>query len=123
VFRAVVSTVVPEGEALDAQGWSELEALVQQALSGRAPRLVRSLRLFLRAIQWLPAFRYGRRFTSLGPARRARFLTHLQEHRVDAVRLGFWGLRTLAFLGYYGREAGAREIGYRADPRGWEARP
>jgi hypothetical protein len=25
-------------------------------------------------------------------------------------------------MGYYGREAGGRAIGYRADPRGWKAR-
>jgi hypothetical protein len=33
-----------------------------------------------------------------------------------------WGLRTLFLLGYYSRPAAAREIGYRADPRGWDAR-
>jgi hypothetical protein len=25
-------------------------------------------------------------------------------------------------MGYYGRAAGGRAIGYRADPRGWKAR-
>src|SRR2546422_3095313 len=38
------------------------------------------------------------------------------------MRRGLWGLRTLAFMGYYGRPAAAREIGYRADPRGWDVR-
>ena len=39
-----------------------------------------------------------------------------------AVRRGFWGLRTLVFMGYYARPEAAAAIGYRADVRGWEAR-
>lgn len=119
VFRAVVSTVVPEGEELDEAGWNELEALVHDSLSRRPAALQRRLRLFLRLVQWLPLIRFGRPFTSLDPGRRARFLTYLQEHRVDAIRVGLWGLRTLAFLGYYGRDAARREIGYHPHPHGW----
>jgi hypothetical protein len=37
------------------------------------------------------------------------------------IRVGFWGLRTLALLGYYARPEAAEEIGYTADRRGWEA--
>ena len=45
----------------------------------------------------------------------------LQDHPVERIRCGFWGLRTLVFLGYYGRPSGVQATGYRADPRGWEA--
>lgn len=121
VFRAVVRTVVPEAEALDAAAWDELEGLVSESLRDRPPELLRRLRLFLRLVQWGPVFRFGRRFTSLDRDRRARFLAGLQSSRSDIVRVGFWGLRTLALLGYYGREPAARSIGYRPDPRGWEA--
>ena len=38
------------------------------------------------------------------------------------VRNGFWGLRALVLLGYYGQTETAREIGYAAQARGWEAR-
>jgi len=40
---------------------------------------------------------------------------------MQIIRVGFWGLRTLALLGYYARPEAAQEIGYTADPRGWEA--
>ncbi len=120
IFRAVVSTVVPEADQLDEPGWRELEALVEATLRDRPPAMLRQLQVFLRAIQWLPVFRYGRRFTSLGAARRARFLSHLEDHRIELIRCGFWGLRTLAFLGFYGRAEAAEAIGYAADPRGWE---
>jgi hypothetical protein len=65
--------------------------------------------------------RYGRTFAALGDEQRSRILRYLQDHPVERIRCGFWGLRTLAFLGYYGRPEVAHAIGYRPDPRGWEA--
>ncbi len=121
VFRAVTVTVVPEAERLDERRWDELEALVDETLRERPPSLHRQLRLFLRAVQALPIVRYGRRFTSLDGARRARVLSDLENHPVERIRCGFWGLRTLAFLGYYGRPEAGGALGYAADPRGWEA--
>jgi hypothetical protein len=48
-------------------------------------------------------------------------LLGLQEPAL-LLRRGSWGLRTLVLMGYYGRPDAKQEIGYRADPRGWEAR-
>lgn len=121
VFRAVVSTVVPEATALDEAGWSELEALVTDSIRRRPAALRRRIRLFLRLIQWLPLARYGRRFTNLDAAQGTEFLAGMQNHRVALIRIGFWGLRTLALLGYYGRPAAAEAIGYRPHPLGWQA--
>ena len=92
------------------------------ALADRPAALQRRLQVFLRAMDWLPALRFGRRFTALTPAQRARFLAWLENHSVQVLRSGFWGLRTLVLLGYYGRPAAAAAIGYAADARGWEAR-
>jgi hypothetical protein len=120
IFRAVVSTVVPEANQLDEQGWRELETLVEVTLRDRPTVMVRQLRLLLRAVQWLCVFRYGRGFTSLSAEQRRRVLAHLQDHRIELIRCGFWGLRTLAYLGFYGRAEAVRAIGYAPDPRGWE---
>jgi hypothetical protein len=121
VFRAVVVTVVPDAKQLDELGWLALEALVEDALELRAPALRRQLQFFLRAIEWLPVVRYGHTFTGLADEQRSRILRYLQDQPVERIRCGFWGLRTLAFLGYYGPPEGARAIGYGPDPRGWEA--
>ncbi|HYX68411.1 MAG TPA: gluconate 2-dehydrogenase subunit 3 family protein [Terriglobales bacterium] len=121
VFRALVSTIVPEAAALDERRWEELEGLVEAVLRDRPPALKRQVRLALRLLQGLPVLRFGHRFTALDPARRARCLTRLQNHSLRSVRLGFWGLRTLALLGYYGRPAAGQAIGWAADARGWEA--
>jgi hypothetical protein len=121
VFRAVVVTVVPDAKRLNEPGWLALEAQVEDLLNFRRPALRRQLQLFLRAIEWLPVVRYSHTFAGLRDEQRNRVLRYLQDHPVERIRCGFWGLRTLAFLGYYGRPEGARAIGYGPDPGGWEA--
>ena len=121
VFRAVVRAVVPDAKHLDEPGWLALEELVEDALEIQPPALRKQLQLFLRAIEWLPVARYGRPFAALGNEQRSRVLRYLQDHPIERIRCGFWGLRTLAFLGYYGRPEGANAIGYRPNPCGWEA--
>ena len=121
VFRAVVVTVVPDAKQLDEPNWLALEELVEDALQIRPPALRGQVQLFLRTIQWLPVVRYGRTFSALGDEQRGRVLRYFQDHALKRIRCGFWGLRTLAFLGYYGRPEAAHTIGYAVDPRGWEA--
>lgn len=121
VFRAVLRTVVPDAAAMEEGDWLEVEALIEAAMRRRPEKLQRRLVLFFRCVQWLPVLRYGRRFTSLGAPARTRFLSYLEDHPLQLVRTGFWGVRTLVFLGYYGRPQTARVIGYAADSRGWEA--
>jgi len=122
IFRAVVSTIVPEAAAMDEQEWRDIHQVIEALLRDRPESLKRQLRIFLRAIQWLPVVRYGRSFTRLNPAARARVLAHLQNDRIQKVRVGFWGLRTIVLAGYYGRPQAAQAIGYAATPQGWQAR-
>src|SRR5579864_4038180 len=103
VFRAVVTTVVPEASALDERGWKELEGVAEGLLRDRPAALKGQLRMFLRLIQWLPVVRYGRPFTSLAPQARTRVLAHLQNDPIQRIRVGFWGLRTIVLAGYYAR--------------------
>ncbi len=121
-FRAIAETIVPEASRLDEAGWAALERIVDQAIAPRPRRLQRQLLALIRAIEWLPAVRYGRRFTRLDTIRRSRFLAAFQDAPLLLLRRGFWGLRTLVLMGYYAGPGGAAEIGYRADARGWEAR-
>ena len=121
-FRAVAVTVVPEASALDEAGWRVFEDLVEAQLARRPRAMQRQLIVFLRAIENLPRLRWGRPFTALSSRERTRVLAALEHAPILLLRRGFWGLRTLAFLGYYARPEAAAAIGYRADPRGWEAR-
>lgn len=121
-FRAVVETVAPQARTFDEAGWREAETIVEAVLAARPEKLRRQLATFLRVIRWWPLFRYGRRFESLDAAHRAAVLDRFERSRVLLVRRGFWGLRTLGFMGVYGRREAAAEVGYRATKAGWEAR-
>lgn len=121
IFRAVVSTIVPEAADLDEEGWLGVTGVTEALLRDRPESLKRQLRLFLGFIEWLPVIRFGRRFTALDAARRTRVLKHLENDRIQKLRVGFWGLRTIVLAGYYGRSEAAQAIGYRAGPQGWEA--
>lgn len=121
VFRSVVQTVLPETAALSAVQCAAMERLVSEALRRRSTHEIRQIRFFLQLIEWGSVIRYGRRFTFLDLPRRVLVLRYLQDHPVQLVRAGFWGLRTLAFLGYYGQPEIGAAIGYRPDARGWEA--
>ena len=122
VFRALAETFVPEAATLDARGWEEAEAIVGRFLASRPASVRRQAALLAHLLDLLPVALHGRRFRSLDAARRTRLLERLQDAPVPLLRRGIWGLRTLAFMGFYGRADAAGAIGYRADPRGWEAR-
>jgi hypothetical protein len=120
-LRAVALTVVPAAATLDEGGWREMRRVMEQALQQRQPSMASQLRAFVRLVQWLPLLRYGRRFGALDASRRRRFLDGLQESPLTLLRRGFWGVRTMVLMGYYGRGEAAVEIGYAPDQRGWGA--
>ena len=52
---------------------------------------------------WLPLFRWGTSFERLSGPRQDRVLRWLQDAPLTKLRAGFWGLKTLVFMGYYGQ--------------------
>jgi hypothetical protein len=121
-FRALAITMVPDVAALDEEAWRDVDASIAEALAKRPPRMRRQLALFIRILDALPLFRWGRRFHTLGAARRARFLDAMQYSPIPLLRRGVWGLRTLVFLAYYARPDVQTTLGYRATSHGWSAR-
>jgi hypothetical protein len=122
ILRAIAATVVPETSSQGERAWLDLEAVIARTVSRRSPRVQRQFVLFLRLVQALPIARYGRGFTFLAPRQRAAFLRSLERSRLLLLRRGFWGVRSLVFMGYYTRDDVAESIGYRAVPEGWAAR-
>ncbi len=88
----------------------------------RPEAMVRQLLLFIRLANWLALIPYGRPFTRLGPAARRAHLSRLENAPLLLIRRGFWGLRTLVFMGYYGQDRVRKELGYRASAAGWSGR-
>lgn len=122
-FRALAATIVPEAAELDDAGWAEVEAIVEDALGQRPRAVQRQLLVFIRLLNLLPVFRWRRTFMGLDPERRTRFLHAIQTSRLFLFRRGFWGLRTLVHMGYYGRPEAYRAVGYGARLRGWLEHP
>jgi len=87
-------------------------ALVEGTLASRAPAMRRQLRLFLLALRWLPFLRYARPLDRLDGASQDAALRWFQDHPLQIVRGGFWGVRTLLLLGYYGQPAAGASIAY-----------
>jgi hypothetical protein len=119
-FRAVMAAVVPESVALSDDEWTDVATIIARAIAARPASVRRQLGLFLRALDLVALVRYGRGLRSLSVAKRTALLESLARSRVLALRRGVWGVRTLAFMGYYARPAAARAIGYGASAAGWD---
>ncbi|MEJ2206197.1 MAG: hypothetical protein P8170_19060 [Gemmatimonadota bacterium] len=121
-FRAITRAVAPASSGLDEAGWRRAEEIVDDALSARPTSVRRQVVLFVRAVGMLSWVRHGRSLGTLDPDRMRRFLRSLERSPLLLVRKGFWGIRTLAFMGYYGQSEVRADLGYRANPGGWESR-
>lgn len=102
-LRVVAVRVVPPVAGLDTAGAARFEAIVGKALADRPPALGRQFRLFLALLRWAPLLRFGARFERLSPARQDAVLRFLLDAPIAKLRAGFWGLRALVFMGYYGQ--------------------
>ena len=121
-FRALATTFVPAAAQLDDAGWTEVETVIEHALALRPAAMRRQVGMLIRLLTWLPLFARLRLFTSLDADARTTFLHALERSPIAFVRRGVWGLRTLVFMGYYGRPSAAAAVGWRGDARGWAAR-
>jgi hypothetical protein len=121
-FRTLVLCVVPSAEGLDEGGWTAVQRIVGTALAQRPGTVRRQIALFLRLVSLLAFLRHGRRFTDLPLEKARRFLRGLERSPVLMVRRGFWGVRTLALMGYYARPEARAALGYQASGGGWRDR-
>lgn len=111
-FRAAAACIVPsDAESPGADSDAAL-AFADQALAARPTRDQRLLTVFLKAVEILPVFRYGSRFSKLRGDRQEAFLRGLERSSFAKLRQGFFGLKTFALMGYYAHEDSWRDIGY-----------
>ncbi len=102
-FLAVAARVVPAAATLDGAGCERFAAIVRTALAGRPRSLQRQFVLFLSVVRWAPALRYGAPFDHLQPTAQDAALRWFIDAPLGKLRGGFWGLRALVFMGYYGQ--------------------
>ena len=121
-FRAIATAVVPEAATLSESEWSSAAAIIADAVAARPPAMRRQLGLFVRALDLVSFARRGRSFGALRQNERTALLEWLGASPLLMLRRGVWGVRTLAFMGYYARAEVSAAIGYRASAQGWAAR-
>jgi len=121
-FRAIATAVVPEAAKLTEDEWGAAAAIIARAVASRPRAMRRQLGVFIRALDLLSLVRRGRSFSSLRQSERSELLEWLGASPLLALRRGVWGVRTLAFMGYYARAEAAKAIGYQASADGWTAR-
>ena len=117
-LRSVAARLAPGSAELDAAGRERFFALVEKTL-GEKPEGVRALfSTFLRALRWLPALRYGAPLDRLSGERQDAALRWFQDAPLLPLRQGFWGLKALVFLGYYGQTELRELFAYRPETDG-----
>ncbi len=97
---------------MDSGGWARFEAIVDSALAGRPSGVRRQIGTFLVLIRVVPVLRWGRTFDRLDGERCDAWLRWLQDGPLGLFRQGFWGLKALIFMGYYGQAEVWPEVGY-----------
>jgi hypothetical protein len=112
-FRAAAACIVPSDEKSAGADSDRAVAAADRAIFERPERDRRLLTIFLKAVELLPIFRYGRTFSHLAPAQRSAFLAFLENTRISSkLRQGFFGLKTFALLGHYTIDETWSDLGY-----------
>ena len=112
LLRAIGDRVAPGLPGLDEAARDRVLAIIGHAIDARPPALRRQLAVFLDLIGWASLLRFGRPFERLDAARQDRVLRWFHDAPLVPLRHGFWGVRTLIFMGYYGRPEIGDEIHY-----------
>jgi hypothetical protein len=104
--------IAPGLRELDERARAEARRIVERAIAGRPRALQRQLGIFLDLLRYAPIARYGRPFDRLSPGQQDAVLRWFQDAPVARLRQGFWGVKTLVYMGYYGRPVVGDEIAY-----------
>jgi len=111
----VAESVTPEIVSLDSGGRARMAAIIDAALMDCDAITRTQFGTILTVIRLAPVLRFGRAFDRLDGDRKNAVLRWFQDCPVSILRKGFWGLKVLVFMGYYGQEETWSEIGYAPD--------
>lgn len=112
LLRLLGERLVPPLRELDAEGQRRFLAIIAGAVAARPAEVQRQLRLFLKFMHLAPLLRWAATFEALPAARQDRFLRWLQDAAPNRLRQGFWGVKTIVFMGYYGQAELAARLAY-----------
>ena len=111
-LRVLAARIVPETAELDSAGMGRLIGLIDEALLERPPSVRRQFGIYLNLLRWAPLARFGGPFEKLSADRQDAVLRWFESCPVGLLRSGFWGLKVLIFMGYYGQLDTNAVVGY-----------
>jgi hypothetical protein len=109
---AIAPRIAPASAPLTPAAGDAMLSLIEGTLASRTPAMRRQFGLFLLALRWLPSLRYLRPLDRLDRVRQETALGWFQDHPLQIIRSGFWGVRTLLLLGHYGQPGTGPRIAY-----------
>ena len=111
-LKVLAARIVPETAELDNAGLARFFGIIDETLQGRPPTVRRQFAAFLGLLRWAPVLRYGSPLEKLRPERQDVILRWFEDCPIGLLRKGFWGLKTMVFMGYYGQPETNSEVGY-----------
>jgi hypothetical protein len=117
-LQVLAARIVPEIAELDSAGLGRFFGIIDQALSARPASVRRQFAVFLGLLRWAPIVRYGAPLEKLRNDRQDATLRWFEDCPVSVVRAGFWGLKAMVFMGYYGQPETNQLVGYTPDFNG-----
>ena len=114
-LQVLAARIVPETTDLDPAGLSRFFGIIDGALQDRPPSVRRQFAIFLGVLRWAPLVRYGSPFEKLRADVQDVVLRWFEDCPVSLPRKGFWGLKAMVFMGYYGQPETNELVGYAPD--------
>ena len=114
-LQALASRIVPETTELDGSGLGRFFGIIDKALLDRPPEVRQQFATFLGLVRWAPVFRYGSPLEKLRCEKQDSVLRWFEDCPVGLLRKGFWGLKAMVFMGYYGQPETNELVGYAPD--------
>lgn len=111
--------VPPVGDLDEAEQMAVVKA-VDEALALRTPAIQLQFKVFLDLIRLSTLVRHRKTLERLPFEKLDVQLTKLENHPVAKFRTGFWGVKTLIYMGYYGDPDRAAQFDYTPSLKGNE---
>jgi len=111
-FLAFADRILPADDSGPGAATIETARLVDHCIFQMSPEIPRLIRLFLVVFEVFGVFFGLRGFSKLSPARQERQMRWFENNRIPRLRLGFFGLKTFVWYGYYNRTDAWAAIGY-----------
>ena len=114
-LQTLAARIVPETTELDAAGSGHFFGIIDDALQDREASVRRQFAVFLGVLRWAPLVRYGVPLDKLSADRQDAVLRWFEDCPVSLIRKGFWGLKAMVFMGFYGQPETNQLVGYAPD--------